>query len=111
MKQINLNKTLKSIFFTSFLTLTLTAAFTQEWYPDIDPQPVDKEATEVTCRLKKFLCDTYGRHIISGQMDLTWNDRIDMAERVYDSTGKYPAIMGYDFMNYTVQYGDGKHQT
>jgi mannan endo-1,4-beta-mannosidase len=41
----------------------------------------------------------WGRQVIAGQQDLTWDDRVDMARRVFDDTGKVPALMGYDFMN------------
>lgn len=46
-----------------------------------------------------WLHGIWGRQIIAGQQDLTWNDRVDMAQRVFIDTGKYPALMGYDFMN------------
>lgn len=46
-----------------------------------------------------WLYGIWGRQVIAGQQDLTWNDRVDMAQRVFDDTGKYPALMGYDFMN------------
>ena len=47
-----------------------------------------------------YLNSVWGKKMLSGQMDLTWDDRIDMRQRVIDVTGKAPAIMGYDFMNY-----------
>ena len=80
------------------------------YIPYIDPKPVDKNADDCAIRLKKFLADTYGHKVISGQMDLTWKDSVDMADRVYKVTGKYPALMGYDFMNYKVRSGDGTKQ-
>jgi len=47
-----------------------------------------------------YLTDTYGEYILSGQMDTAWaeNGRMDMIKRVYDDTGKYPAIKGFDFI-------------
>lgn len=78
----------------------------------ISSELVDKSATENTVRLMHFLKDTYGKKIISGQMDLTWKDSVDMAAKVYNDTGKYPALMGYDFMNYTsTASGNGTQQT
>ena len=44
----------------------------------ISSELVDKSATENTVRLMHFLKDTYGKKIISGQMDLTWKDSVDM---------------------------------
>lgn len=91
--------------------VSFTALFAQDEYlPDVDPVPVDANADDCVRRLKSFLADTYGRKIISGQMDLSWKDRVDMAERVFAETGKYPALMGYDFMNYKVTSGDGTRQ-
>lgn len=48
---------------------------------------------------------------LSGQMDLTWDDSVDMLEKVYKDTGKYPAISGYDFMNIGNNSGSGQKQT
>ncbi|MCQ2573677.1 MAG: glycoside hydrolase family 26 protein [Treponema sp.] len=62
-------------------------------------------------KLLDFLTSNYGKQIISGQMDLTWADSVDMADRVYKDTGKYPVLMGYDFMNYTSRQGEGLFQT
>lgn len=74
---------------------------------------LDEEATEETKELYAYLKEIYGKKVLSGQMDLTWHDDTDMAQRVYDATGKYPAMMGYDFMNYYKNDGDegnGLHQ-
>ena len=76
----------------------------------VSPKPVDAKADDCVVRLKKFLADTYGNKIISGQMDLAWKDSVDMADRVFKTTGKYPALMGYDFMNYKSRSGDGTKQ-
>jgi mannan endo-1,4-beta-mannosidase len=59
-----------------------------------------------------YLLGIWGRQTIAGQADLTWRDATDMAQRVHDDTGKYPALMGYDFMNYVdATESDGRHQT
>lgn len=103
---------LKTIILAAVFALAGTSAFADEaWVPEISPYPVDKKATENTVRLMHFLSDTYGRKIISGQEDLTWKDSVDMAGKVFRDTGKYPALMGYDFMNYTIPGGDGRRQT
>jgi mannan endo-1,4-beta-mannosidase len=78
--------------------------------PVVSPLPCDTKARPCAQRLMKFLADNYGRHIIAGQMDLTWNDGTDMAERVYRDTGKYPALMGYDLMNAQAKSGSGLKQ-
>ena len=43
-------------------------------------------------------------------MGLTWAYKIDMLKKVYNSTEKYPAISGYDFMNVGLGW-DGAKQT
>jgi mannan endo-1,4-beta-mannosidase len=65
-------------------------------------------------RLLNYLYDEYGKHIISGQMDTSWtsNSSMDMIQRVYADTGKYPALKGFDFI--TINDGgadNGKQQT
>lgn len=59
----------------------------------------DPRAGAPTRAVYAWLQGVWGKGIIAGQQDLTWNDSVDMAQRVYDDTGKYPALMGYDFMN------------
>jgi len=59
----------------------------------------DPDATPRTRALYAWLQSIQGRQIIAGQQDLTWDDSVDMAARVHADTGRYPALMGYDFMN------------
>lgn len=73
--------------------------------------PVNAKATPKTQAVYSYLRSVAGKKIIAGQMDLTWEDDTDMAERVRADTGKYPALMGYDFMNYGMSSGDGHRQT
>jgi mannan endo-1,4-beta-mannosidase len=75
--------------------------------------PVDPKATSNTQSIYRYLLGVRGKNIIAGQQDLTWKDSVDMARRVFDDTGKYPALMGFDFMNYgmTGPRVDGLHQT
>jgi mannan endo-1,4-beta-mannosidase len=75
-------------------------------------EPVDRQATAHAKNVFGYLRSTWGKKVIAGQQDLTWDDSADMAQRVFDVTGKYPALMGYDFMNYG-QAGpraQGQHQ-
>jgi mannan endo-1,4-beta-mannosidase len=74
--------------------------------------PVDARADARTRAEYRWLLDVWGKKTIAGQQDLTWNDAADMAARVHEDTGKYPALMGFDFMN-TGQSGprvQGLHQ-
>ncbi len=68
---------------------------------------VNPLATSTTKAVFEYLHSIFGKQILSGQQDLTWKDSTDMYQRVINDTGKAPAIMGYDFMNYGVFSGDG----
>lgn len=59
----------------------------------------DPQAGAHTRAVHAWLRAIWGKQTIAGQQDLTWDDSVDMARRVFDDTGKYPALMGYDFMN------------
>lgn len=75
--------------------------------------PIDTNANAKTRAIYTYLISIWGQKTLSGQADLTWKDSIDMAGRVFSNTGKYPAIMGYDFMNYgmTANWVEGVKQT
>jgi hypothetical protein len=47
--------------------------------------------------LFRFLQDMYGKKILSGQMCNQWNG-VDEIKLVYNETGKYPAIAGFDYI-------------
>ena len=61
----------------------------------------DSEATIQAKRLFNYMRDVYGKKIITGQMENAWDDSYNQLQQVYDKTQKYPALMGFDFMNYT----------
>jgi mannan endo-1,4-beta-mannosidase len=63
------------------------------------PAPADPQASAHARATYAWLHGIWGRQVIAGQQDLSWDDGVDMARRVFDDTGKYPALMGYDFMN------------
>jgi mannan endo-1,4-beta-mannosidase len=79
-----------------------------------EPGPVSfpnyDNASSNTKRLMNYLNDEYGKHIISGQMDTSWttNATMDMVQRVYDDTGKYPALKGFDFIQ--LPWDNGQEQ-
>lgn len=62
--------------------------------------PLNPLASNSTKKLMAFLAANYGKKIISGQQDLTWDDKINMVDRVKAQTGKEPALLGFDFLNY-----------
>lgn len=80
-------------------------------FPSLDVSPVltDSQATAETQYLMNYLTEVYGNHIISGQQEIygggnDGNSELEF-EWIYQLTGKYPAIRGFDFMNYNPLYG------
>ena len=55
-----------------------------------------------TQRLFYYLMNNFGKNILSGTMSLNATEE---AEWLYANTGKYPALIGLDFMNHTRDYG------
>lgn len=53
-----------------------------------------------------YLRSIWGSYTLAGQQDLTWQDNIDQYQRCINDTGRAPAIMGYDFMNYGMWTGN-----
>jgi mannan endo-1,4-beta-mannosidase len=76
---------------------------------DIDPTPCDPKATSETKSLKNYLTGVYGNHVISGQQEIYGGGNNGDYELefnyIHDKTGKYPAIRGFDLMNYNPLYG------
>ncbi|SES86564.1 glycosyl hydrolase [[Clostridium] polysaccharolyticum] len=75
----------------------------------VDPVLCDSKATKETQTLMNYLTSVYGKHILSGQQEIygSGNDGNYELEFdwIHDLTGKYPAIRGFDFMNYNPLYG------
>lgn len=67
--------------------------------------PVNANASAKTKALFDYLQSIWGNHILSGQQDQTWLNSIDQYQRVLSDTGRAPALMGYDFMNYGLPAG------
>lgn len=74
---------------------------------DIAAAPVDANATEAAIKMYSFLYDNFGKKTISGIMtgdmdsangDVTQHEDV---KAVYQASGKYPALVGFDFMNAT----------
>ena len=63
----------------------------------IDANPVMATSSKAVA-LYGYLKNNYGNGIISGMMaSVAWNN--DASEQVYQWTGKYPAINGYDYIH------------
>ncbi len=75
----------------------------------IDPATCDTKATSETKSLMNYLTSVYGNHVISGQQEIYGGGNNGDSELefkyIYDKTGKYPAIRGFDLMNYNPLYG------
>jgi hypothetical protein len=71
--------------------------------------PCDVKATAEVKSLKQYLSSVYGNHVIAGQQEIYGggnNGNMELEfEYIFGKTGKYPAIRGFDFMNYNPMYG------
>lgn len=61
---------------------------------------IDENASPETKALFSYLCESYGEKILSGQFAHQGLDSNEF-KSIYEATGKYPAICGFDFMDYT----------
>lgn len=100
--------------YTFFDYLTLKPA--SEKLTNLSPtrELCNPKASDSAKRLYSYLCDVYGKHIISGQQEYCgdhnynlWNspdvfikDNEAEFEYILDKTGKQPAIRGIDFLAY-----------
>lgn len=100
-----------------------TVTVTKAVMPELNIKPVlsDPNATKETQGLMNYLCDMYGKHIISGQQEIYGNGHtVDQPagysgddllgyesefEWINKNFGVYPAIRGFDMMNYNPLYG------
>ncbi len=70
---------------------------------------VNSNADKNARRLMKFLTDVYGDYIISGQYSGATKVSSEFTN-IYEITGRYPAMAGFDLMEYTpsrVEFGSG----
>lgn len=68
---------------------------------NISPDLVTPGATDETNRLFRYLIYNFEKNIHSGVMSLNAKEE---AEWLYTKTGKYPALIGLDFMNHNRNY-------
>lgn len=88
---------------------TFTVDYAQLDSLDVLPTLSDSQATRETQLLMNYLTEIYGDHIISGQQEIYGGGNDGNSELefdwIYNLTGEYPAIRGFDFMNYNPLYG------
>ena len=94
--------------YEEFDTITVTEAT----FPDFSSVPTnlsDPNDTKEAKALQDYLGSVYRKKIISGQQEIygggnNGNTELEF-EFIHNITGKYPAIRGFDFMNYNPLYG------
>ena len=65
----------------------------------VEPILVNPNADANAHRLMNYLCEIYGSRILTGQqIGVVTTPEIEI---LYEATGKYPAVYGFDFMNYS----------
>jgi mannan endo-1,4-beta-mannosidase len=67
---------------------------------DVAKTLANPNASEITRRLYSFICDSYGEKFISGQYCDTGHMGKEF-QVINRATGKTPAVLGIDFMDYT----------
>ncbi len=68
---------------------------------EVSAQPVSSNAGEPARRLMRFLSDVYGYYTISGQYASIGGKNSVETRIIKEITGKYPALLGFDFGNDT----------
>jgi mannan endo-1,4-beta-mannosidase len=64
-------------------------------YLAVEPTLVTPNASEQARRLMHYLVRGYGRRTLSGQQDMAY------ARQIFANTGKYPAVLGLDLIDYS----------
>jgi len=66
---------------------------------DVQPTLINEKASPSAKRLMEYLCSIYGEKVLSGQqIGVLSHPEIEV---IQETTGKYPAVYGFDFMNYS----------
>ena len=60
--------------------------------------PVDPSATPAAKKLLCYLYSQYKNHVLSGQQETSWASPVGDIDFYQTNTGKYPAILGGDFL-------------
>lgn len=69
----------------------------------IAPAPVTPNPSKEAVNLYNFLKTNFGNKVISGAM-ANYSTGMEEAQWMYDNTGKWPAVAGFDLINYTRQW-------
>ena len=68
----------------------------------VEPVLSNPNSSDTTKRLYSYLCDVYGKQTLTGQFSESGSAKEIVA--IQNATGKTPAIVGFDLMNYTSTY-------
>ena len=82
------------------LTVLVSEPFDESIF-DVSPRLADPEATENARRLFSYLCDEYGKSILSGQYCDTGANGWENMKIAETNGGRYPAILGLDLGYYS----------
>ena len=70
---------------------------------EIETQPMEEpaaDAAEKTKRVYSYICDNFGKYMLTCQQESTWMGSPDYEMNIIlENTGKLPAMRGLDFMN------------
>ncbi|MCR5568546.1 MAG: cellulase family glycosylhydrolase [Paludibacteraceae bacterium] len=99
---------------TKFLYLvTLAVGLTTQSYAAISTAPVTKDATEGAKKIYDFLYTNFGKKTVSGVMcgdmdngGASYKTQVDVTYLHSVDGGKYPALVGVDFLNATGAHSD-----
>ncbi len=83
-----------------YIALKKSAPLPDDVY-DVEPVLINPNATDNAKRLMAFLCDNYGKNIISGQQSQDGMAGLDAAGVWRGTGGKFPAILGMDLISYS----------
>ena len=73
-------------------------------YLQVSPELVTPNATESARKLMHYLTRQYGRHTLAGQQEKNWVDQVHLL------TGKYPAVLGVDYIDFSAsRIGPGRN--
>lgn len=118
-KGVNTIELLNKYGYAAYDTITVSKAE----FPELSVDPVlsDKNATSEAQGLMNYLCDVYGKNMLSGQQEIYGGGHTEDQpagfsgdellgyesefEWIKKNFGDYPAIRGFDYMNYNPLYG------
>lgn len=88
---------------TLLLSVFLCIALLTSCAKEVDTSAMklsNPNADDTAKKVYSYICETYGNHILSGQQESTWVDGSEYEmDYIYSTTGKLPAMRGFDFMN------------